>query len=215
VRWPAEIGVMVLPNVILFPQAFLPLYVFEPRYRSMLERALETHRLFCVAMQRPGRRGSPTNVAGLGVIRAARRHPDGTAHMILQGLVRVALGDAVRYRPYRTHRIRLLPSQLANVAKADALAARLIELVANRLQEGASVGFGSPEVPVPGTEPDPAWASQPAVEFLAHVTNPEQIADLVSWALLSSPGQRQLLLETLDVETRLRRLINFLADDKP
>jgi hypothetical protein len=77
--------------------------------------------------------------------------------MILQGLVRVALGDAVRYRPYRTHRIRLLPSQLANVAKADALAARLIELVANRLQEGASVGFGSPEVSVPATEPDRAW----------------------------------------------------------
>ena len=205
---------MVLPNVILFPQAFLPLYVFEPRYRSMLERALETHRFFCVAMQRPGRRGSPTPVAGLGLIRAARRHSDGTSHLVLQGLARVSLGEAVRYRPYRTHRIRILPSQLTNVAKADALAARLIELVANRLQDGASVGFGLPEGSVPPLEPDTAWAPQPAVEFLAHVTNPEQIADLVSWALLSSPGQRQLLLETLDVETRLRRLINFLASDK-
>jgi Lon protease-like protein len=206
---------MVLPNVILFPQAFLPLYVFEPRYRTMLERALESHRLFCVAMQRPGRRGSPTDVAGLGLIRAARRHSDGTSHMILQGLARVALGTAVRYRPYRTHPIKILPSQLADVARADALAARLIELVANRLQEGAAVSFGSLDVITPATEPEFDDESTPAVEFLAHVTNPEQIADLVSWALLSSPGQRQLLLETLDVETRLRRLITFLAGDKP
>jgi len=206
---------MVLPNVILFPQAFLPLYVFEPRYRTMLERALESHRLFCVAMQRPGRRGSPTDVAGLGLIRAARRHSDGTSHMILQGLTRVALGEAVRYRPYRTHQIKILPSQLADVARADALAARLIELVANRLQEGAAVSFGSLDVVTPATEPEFDDESPPAVEFLAHVTNPEQIADLVSWALLSSPGQRQLLLETLDVETRLRRLISFLAGDKP
>jgi hypothetical protein len=50
----------------------------------------------------------------------------------------------------------------------------------------------------------------PGVHFLSQVSKPEQIADLVSWALLSSPGQRQLLLETLDVEARLRCLIEIL-----
>ena len=32
---------MTLPNAILFPQALLPLYIFEPRYRDMLRDSLE------------------------------------------------------------------------------------------------------------------------------------------------------------------------------
>ena len=48
------------------------------------------------------------------------------------------------------------------------------------------------------------------IEILAKINNPEQIADLVSGTLLSSPTQRQLLLETVDLETRLKHLIHFL-----
>jgi len=211
-QWPSRIGVMVLPNVILFPQAFLPLYVFEQRYRLMLKQALQTHRLFCVAMQRPGwRRESPRNVAGLGLIRAAREHADGSAHLILQGLARVRLGPAVRYRPFRTHSIAVQPSQTANTAQAGALATRLLELVADRLQQGAPVAQGL-EAMVEAI-PEGTSGGHPGVEFLSQVSDPEQIADLVSWALLSSPRQRQQLLQTLDVETRLRRLIEFLASD--
>ena len=203
---------MVLPSVILFPQAFLPLYIFEPRYRRMLERSLDSHRLFCVAMQRADRRReSPAGIAGLGLVRAAREHADGSSHLILQGVARVQLGAVARYRPYRTHQIEVLPSQVADTAVADALVARLLELVSDRLQRGASIPQELGVLPVAGSET--AKPGQSGVEFLAHVTKPEQIADLVSWALLSSPGQRQLLLETLDVETRLRRLIEFLVAD--
>lgn len=201
---------MVLPNVILFPQGFLPLYIFEPRYRRMLTMALDTHRLFCVAMQRPGwKRESPQTIAGLGLIRAARTHPDGSAHVILQGLARVRLGAAVRYRPFRTHEVAVQPSQTSNTARAGALATRLLELVADRLQQGAPVAQGL-EALVEAI-PDGAADKQGGVEFLSQASDPEQIADLVSWALLSSPKLRQQLLETLDVETRLRRLIDFLA----
>jgi hypothetical protein len=42
------------------------------------------------------------------------------------------------------------------------------------------------------------------------LTDPEQTADLVSCALLPGGVQRQAILETLDVESRLRRLIQFL-----
>ena len=33
---------MPLPGAVLFPHALLPLYIFEPRYRKMLEHALRT-----------------------------------------------------------------------------------------------------------------------------------------------------------------------------
>ena len=46
---PSEVPVMTLPNATLFPQALLPLYIFEPRYRQMLVDMLHSHRMFSVA----------------------------------------------------------------------------------------------------------------------------------------------------------------------
>ena len=38
---PPTIPIFPLPNVVLFPNVFLPLHIFEPRYREMVERCLE------------------------------------------------------------------------------------------------------------------------------------------------------------------------------
>ena len=42
VTLPEQLPVMPLPGAVLFPHALLPLYIFEPRYRKMLEHALPT-----------------------------------------------------------------------------------------------------------------------------------------------------------------------------
>ena len=42
-KLPSEVPVMTLPNATLFPQALLPLYIFEPRYRRMLADTLASH----------------------------------------------------------------------------------------------------------------------------------------------------------------------------
>src|SRR5947208_6670081 len=99
---PREVPVMALPNATLFPQARLPLYIFEPRYRQMLADALHSNRMFSVAMQKPGSsRETPSPVAGLGLIRVSVGHRDGTSHLILHGLARVELADTIGVRPYR------------------------------------------------------------------------------------------------------------------
>src|SRR3954463_15230051 len=99
---PSEVPVMTLPSATLFPQALLPLYIFEPRYRQMLADALDSNRMFSVAMQKPGSsRESPVPIAGLGLIRVSVGPRDGTPHLILLGLTRVKLTKTVRYKPYR------------------------------------------------------------------------------------------------------------------
>src|SRR5436189_277456 len=47
---PDHVPVMPLPGALLFPHALLPLYIFEPRYREMLEHALNHHRMLSVAL---------------------------------------------------------------------------------------------------------------------------------------------------------------------
>lgn len=210
---------MTLSNVILFPQSMLPLHIFEPRYRRMLADALEGQRMFCVAMTRPGKsREMPSPVAGLGMIRAAVDNPDGTSNLILQGLVRVELGPAVRYRPYRVHKIAPLPTRTASSLASQALMSRLIDLVGDRLKLGFDLPFNP--IPIPtqtapagGEEPVAVQAFRQVLNHLTKLDDPEQLADLVSATLLTNSMQRQIILETPDVESRLRFLIDFLVAD--
>ena len=49
IQVPDEVPVMTLPNLAFFPQALLPLHIFEPRYRRMLRDVLASNRIFAVA----------------------------------------------------------------------------------------------------------------------------------------------------------------------
>src|SRR5256886_17609067 len=141
-KLPREVGVMILPNATLFPQALLPLYIFEPRYRQMLEDALQSNRMFSVAMQKPGStRETPSPVAGLGLIRVSVGHKGGTSHLILQGLARVELEETVRYKPLRVQRILPLQSPPCDNVKVDALVAKVRELLEERIQLGLPFPF--------------------------------------------------------------------------
>jgi ATP-dependent Lon protease len=209
---PSEVPVMILANATLFPQALLPLYIFEPRYRQMLADALHSNRMFSVAMQKPGsRRESPSPVAGLGLIRVSVGHRDGTSHLILQGLARVVLEEAVRYKPYRIQRIHPLQAPPCDNVKVDALVAKVRELLEERIHLGLPFPFPvmSPEKTESSPVP-PSFSPKEILSYLDSISDPEQAADLVSCAVLPGAAERQSILETVDVEARLRRLIHFL-----
>ena len=211
-----ELPVMILPNATLFPQAMLPLYIFEPRYKRLLADALDGHRMLAVACQRPDRkRETPSRVAGVGLIRIAVRHGNDTSHLILHGLARVELAEAVAYRPYRRHRIRPLTSPTpANQVVIQPLVAHVKALVTQRLNQGAQPDKHScSQLPVKewGTEASPA--SQ-MIGFLSQLDHPEQVADLVSCTLIAKASERQALLETVDLQERLQLLIFFLLGQK-
>lgn len=210
---PKTVGVMILPSVNLFPHAILPLFIYEPRYRRMLADALDSHRMFCVAMQRPDKsEEAPALVAGLGVIRASVEQPDGTSNMILQGIARVSLGRVVRRRPYRIHSVRPLVPVCPDSARVDALVGKVRELVHERFRRGLPgtlkfLGKGKSGGKSGGKSVEEILRS------MAEVADASVLADLVSCTLLPDARQRQVMLETVDVETRLRYLICFLVKD--
>ncbi|MEI6377638.1 MAG: LON peptidase substrate-binding domain-containing protein, partial [bacterium] len=67
---PETLPVMVLPGVTLFPNALLPLFIFEPRYRAMLDEALGAGRMLAMAMPRDEEESEVEMVAGVGLVRA-------------------------------------------------------------------------------------------------------------------------------------------------
>jgi len=203
---------MILPHVTLFPQAMLPLYIFEPRYRRMLTDALNTNRMFAVAMQKPGStREMPSPVAGIGLVRVAVRHRDGTSHLILQGAARMQLGQAVRYKPYRVHRVNLMPVTPCDNAAVDTLLAKVRELIVERIH--LKIPFPFPVLAASPDEPSqtPEISAKDMLNYLDAIKDPEQAADMVSCATLPGGVERQAILEAADVETRLRRLVGYLV----
>jgi Lon protease-like protein len=198
---PDEAPVMTLPNATLFPQALMRLHIFEPRYRQMLEQVLHSRRMFVIAMRKPGSaREMPFSVAGLGLIRFCIQQPDGTSNLILEGLTRVELIRTVRRAPFRVSRIRALTTPSRDSVTIDALMAKIRDLVSERIeQEWPPTDSGLKKAPV-----------QEIVACLETLNDPDRIADLVSWSLLRGAAERQTILETIEVEARLKHLIHFL-----
>jgi ATP-dependent Lon protease len=212
---PRAVGVMILPNATLFPQAMLPLYIFEPRYRRMLADSLDSDRMFVVAMQKPGAtKERPFAVAGLGLIRVCIRNDDGTSHVILQGVTRVEIVRTLAYKPYRRIQVKPLQAAQADCVHIDALLARVRDLVGERVTMTGDRSFATPSKPGGKKGKTKGFLSaKEVIQYLEQLEDPNQVADLVSCALLPEPGQRQEMLETVEVEPRLRRLIQFLLSD--
>jgi ATP-dependent Lon protease len=178
----------------------------------MLADALHSHRMFSVAMQKHGAaREVPSPVAGLGLIRFSVGHRDGTSHLVLQGLARVELREVVRYKPYRLQRIRPLQIPPCDNITVDALVAKMRELLVERTR----LGLEFPSLPMtPGTAggnlPSPVSSPEEVLRYLDSIADPAQAVDRVSCAVLPEAVERQAILETVSVESRLRRLIHFL-----
>jgi Lon protease-like protein len=90
--FPASLPIFPLPNVVLFPNVFLPLHIFEPRYRQMVADALAGDRLIGMVLLRPGHdtdyEGRPPvyGTGCSGLITHAERLEDGRFDLVLRGL---------------------------------------------------------------------------------------------------------------------------------
>lgn len=91
--------VFPLPNVVFFPHTFLPLHIFEPRYKAMVGDALEGEHLIAMVLAReerlPGEVPAIHPVGSLGRIEVAEPLPEGRYNIALKGLARVAIGHLI------------------------------------------------------------------------------------------------------------------------
>ena len=196
---PDHVPVMPLPGALLFPHALLPLYIFEPRYREMLEHALNHHRIFSVALIKPECSDweSPADffhVAGVGLIRACVERGDGNSNLILQGLERVRFTSFAQKSPFPIATIEPLESDSETSVETEALATKVIELYSKIKGDGRQL-------------------PEKVDRYLSDLGDPEMLADLVASTFINDALRRQRVLEELSVNQRLRLVIQFLRDE--
>jgi Lon protease-like protein len=185
-----------LPNVVLFPSVFLPLHVFEPRYREMVADALAGDRMIGMVLLRPGwehdYEGRPPiyPVGTSGLITHVERLPDGRYNIVLRGLERFRVLGEDDARSYRRARIEPLPEAPCrgeDLAFVRRLRVRLEAIVA------ASVGEARTSEPrIPASMGD---------EDLVHAL--AQYLDL-------EPLEKQALLEHDTLRKRAESLVELL-----
>lgn len=104
-----------LPNVVLFPNVFLPLHIFEPRYREMVADALASDRMIGMVLLRPGwdrdYEGRPPlySVGCSGVLTHNERLPDGRYNIVLRGMERFRIVEEDHGLSYRRAVVQPLP----------------------------------------------------------------------------------------------------------
>src|SRR4051794_23711724 len=116
---PPTIPIFPLPNVVLFPNVFLPLHIFEPRYRQMVEDALKGDRIIGMVLLRPGwesnYEGRPAvyPIGCAGVITHAERLPDGRFNIVLRGMEKFRISEEEPGRQYRMAQVEPVPEPAA------------------------------------------------------------------------------------------------------
>ncbi len=114
-NFDGKVRLFPLPNVVLFPRVIQPLHIFEPRYKQMVEDALDDNGLIAMCLLRPSAGYGANNVAPIfpeiciGKIIQEERLPDGRFNLLLQGVSRAKIIKEVNNgKLYRTAKVEIL-----------------------------------------------------------------------------------------------------------
>jgi len=193
---PERCGVMILPNCTLFPHGGLPLFIFEPRYRQMLDEALEGSCFFAVARligeetDRPGE--CSARVGTIGLVRASREQEDGTSQLLLHGVMRVGFSEWHTDKPYPCATIEPQPCFFEPEHQAQGAMKTLRGAVEDAIRE------------LPGD------VRKGILALIDRADTPELMSDIVGQQFVHDADLRQRLLEIDSVGERIPLLCDYL-----
>jgi Lon protease-like protein len=191
---PSTIPIFPLPNAVLFPNVFMPLHIFEPRYRAMVSDALAGDRIIGMVLLKAGferdYEGRPAifPIGCAGVVTHSEPLPDGRFNIVLKGIEKFRVTGEDASKPYRLATIDSLPELVPDAERSELRHLRL--RLETLLAAAAEREGGDPKFPR-------AVADEDLVNALAQYMGLE-------------PLERQALLERDGVLARCHGLIELL-----
>ncbi len=198
---PDRLPVFPLPNVVFFPKTYLPLHIFEPRYRQMVADVTIGGQCIAMALLKEGWEtgyyGNPPiyPIVCVGRLVSVQPLADGRSNILLQGLERCDICEEHYDKPYREATIRI-KAQTADAGLEPDVRRRLVEALAQYLQT---------------REDSTAWQG-----FFREEVSDEVLVNTLSTYLECTPLEKQFLLEADGLHQRARRLndlIQFMLHD--
>ena len=184
-----------LPNVVLFPNVFLPLHVFEPRYREMTADAIASDRMIGMLLLRPGwerdyeGRLPVYSIGCSGLITHFERLADGRYNIVLRGIERFRIVQEDPALIYRRAMIEPIPEQ--EISGDDRA---VIRRERSKLE-----AMLAPAVERSGADPK-----------LPSAMNDEDLVNALAQYLDFEPLEKQALLEQRSLRARAESLVELL-----
>lgn len=123
---PTCLPVIVLDGCYHFPGCHLPLFIFEDRYRQMLDHALCADRMFCVGVKNAD---DILPVVTAGLICSSVKNPDGTSQVMLYGVHRMRIDGWEQTAPFRIARVSPVLTQQSPSGGLEAFKERALQLL--------------------------------------------------------------------------------------
>jgi ATP-dependent Lon protease len=198
VEIPDLLSVLPLRNSVLFPGSIIPIDVGRRKSVRLVEEAISKERpVIGILTQRDARTEDPSDGDMYNVGTAARilkviKLAKDNFSVILQGVARIKVSDYTQREPFIVAKVEPLLDQQGSDVELDALVMNLKEIAKRVIKL-------MPELP------------KEASALVDSVTEPGQLADLITSNLDIAVEEKQDVLETFDLKARLRKVLSFLS----
>ncbi|BDW85132.1 Lon protease [Roseicyclus marinus] len=191
--------VLPLRDIVVFPHMIVPLFVGREKSVRALEEVMQDDKQILLSSQIDPAVDDPTaegiyRTGVLANVLQLLKLPDGTVKVLVEGRSRVRITGFAATEPFFEARVEALTELEGDRAAVQAM----IGAVAEEFAKYAKVKKNIPE---------------DALTNVSEATDPARLADLVSGHLGVEVGQKQELLETLDVAERLEKVYGLMQGE--
>ena len=199
VELPGELPILPIREAVLYPRMLLPLMVTQERMIKLIDAALLSNKLIGIVAikHKEVEEVKPEHLFQIGCaaqILKMIKMPNNSLRLLIQGTSRITLGEFTQREPYFRAKVTSLKDQGEKTTDIEAVMVgvkgifqKVVELAPNL---PAELGIMALNVEEPGA-----------------------LADLIASILNIPLEDKQILLETLDVQTRLEKAIFFLTKE--
>ena len=184
-------------NVVLFPGGFLPLHIFEERYRLMVQRCLDDESEFGVVLIRSGAEvggnAEPRSVGTAARIVNVKKEEDGRMNIMVTGRERFRIDSVLLRQPYMEAVVVVLDGDHPASTEVD-----LVSDVRQAVEEQIRLLHG-----LRG-----GWVREPRTP-----EDPAELSWLVCTLLQADNDVKQALLEESSASARLRAQLPLLRSN--
>ncbi|MBE2269669.1 MAG: endopeptidase La [Anaerolinea sp.] len=196
---PAELPILPLRGVVVYPQTIIPLTVGQPRSIKLVDEVVNGDRMVGLItskdpeLETPG----PDDIYRVGTVASIHRlfrAPDGTIRMLVQGLGRIAVDEFSGTEPYLRAKVRAIPEAVEKSLEVEALTRNVVDMFTHLAELVPSI---------PGE----------LISSALNVDDPLQLAYTISTYIRIDLSEAQALLELDSTEAKLRRLMVLLSKE--
>ncbi|MFH1007549.1 MAG: endopeptidase La [Candidatus Latescibacterota bacterium] len=197
---PSRFPVLPLRDQVMFPNMVVPILVMREKSIQALEEAMMGDQLILLMLQKDPTKDDPTSkdlyrVGVVARIMQVLKLPNGVLRVLFEGLARASVERFVAGKVFLKAKVRMVPEEVAASSELDARLRKLMDYFTEYVKLNRQI-------------PDEVLMA------VGNLENPRRLADTVAAYIIQKASIKQEILEPLDLNEQLDKMIGILASER-